>query len=82
MKPIDSTLRRVTMVSMAISTATQKNEFLARLNRIEKGTGSSKSTLYVGLDETIMADSRDSEKLKKQAAAVPARPLGVFGIVV
>ena len=70
------------MATMVISTTAQKNEFLARLNRIEKGIGSSKSTLYVGLDETIMADSKDSEKLKKQAAAVPVKPLGVFGILI
>jgi hypothetical protein len=70
------------MATMVISTAAQKNEFLSRLNRIESGIGSSKSTLYVGLDETIMADSKQSEKLKKQAAAIPAKPLGMFGIVV
>ncbi len=70
------------MSSMVITTANQKNEFMARLNRIEKGIGSSKSTLYVGLDETIMADSKQSEKLKKQAAAVPVKPLGMFGIMV
>lgn len=69
------------MATLAISTADQKNEFLARLNRIEKGIGSSKSTLYVGLDETVLANSRSNEKLRKQAAAVPARPLGLFAAI-
>lgn len=66
------------MATISISTVAQKNEFLARLNRIEKGTGSSKSTLYVGLDETVMANSKANNKLRKQAAAVPARSLGIF----
>ena len=69
------------MATIAISTAGQKNEFLSRLARIESGVGSSKSTLYVGLDGTIMASSRDNAKLKKQALAVPAKPLGVFAAI-
>ena len=66
------------MATIAISTAGQKNEFLSRLARIESGIGSSKSTLYVGVDGTILASSKDSTKLKKQATATPARPLGMF----
>ena len=67
------------MAAMVISTASQKNEFISRLARIESGVGSSKSTLYVGVDGTIMASSKDNAKLKKQAAAVPAKPMGIFG---
>ena len=69
------------MATMVISTASQKNEFLSRLARIESGVGSSKSTLYVGVDGTIMASSNDSAKLKKQAAAVKAKPMGMFGAI-
>ena len=69
------------MATIAISTAAQKSEFLARLNRIENGTGSSKSTLYVGLDETVLANSKANERLKKQAAAIPAKPLGLFAAI-
>lgn len=69
------------MATMVISTAAQKNEFLSRLSRIEAGIGSSKSTLYVGVDGTIMASSKDSAKLKKQAAALPSKPLGLFGAI-
>lgn len=67
------------MATISITTANQKNEFLARLARIEAGIGSSKSTLYVGVDGTVMADSRQSAKLQKQAVAAPAKPLGIFG---
>lgn len=66
------------MATISISTAGQKNEFLSRLARIESGAGSSKSTLYVGVDGTIMASSSANAKLKKQALAVPAKPLGLF----
>ena len=69
------------MATIAISTAAQKSEFLARLSRIEKGIGSSKSTLYVGLDETIMVNSKASARLKKQVATVPARPMGIFAAI-
>lgn len=67
------------MATISISTASQKDEFLSRLARIEAGVGSSKSTLYVGVDGTIMASSKDNAKLKKQAITTPARPLGLFG---
>ncbi len=70
------------MATIAISTVGQKNEFLARLNRIESGIGSSKSTLYVGVDGTVMANTRANSKLKKQAMATPAKPLGIFGIAI
>ena len=79
--PYVTTLRCVTMATMVISTASQKNEFLSRLARIESGVGSSKSTLYVGVDGTVMASSRDNAKLKKQALAVPAKPLGIFAAI-
>jgi hypothetical protein len=69
------------MATISISTAGQKNEFLSRLARIESGTASSKSTLYVGIDGTIMASSKDSAKLKKQALAAPSKPLGIFAAV-
>ena len=67
------------MATILISATAQKNEFLSRLSRIESGVGSSKSTLYVGIDGTIMASSKDNAKLKKQAITTPARPLGLFG---
>ncbi len=70
------------MATVNISTAAQKNEFLARLNRIEKGTGSSKSTLYVGVDGTYLATSKSNAKLQRQATAAPAKPLGLFGLTV
>lgn len=66
------------MATIAISTTAQRNEFLARLRRIESGTGSSKTTLYVGVDGTIPASSKLSSKLKKQIDAAPAKPLGLF----
>ena len=69
------------MATIAITTVNQKNEFLARLNRIEKGIGSSKSTLYVGLDETILINSKANAKLKKQSEAEPAKPLGIFAAI-
>lgn len=69
------------MATISISTASQKNEFLSRLSRIEAGTASSKSTLYVGVDGTVMASSKDSAKLKKQAAAVKAQPMGMFAVI-
>lgn len=69
------------MATISISTAGQKNEFLARLSRIEAGVGSSKSTLYVGLDETYQVDSKASAKLKKGIEKQPAKPLGIFGMV-
>ena len=69
------------MATISISTAAQKNEFLSRLSRIEAGTGSSKSTLYVGVDGTVMASTKDSAKLKKQAAAKKPQPLGVFAAI-
>jgi hypothetical protein len=67
------------MATISISTAGQKNEFLSRLARIESGVGSSKSTLYVGVDGTVMANSSANAKLKKQALAVPAKPMGFLG---
>lgn len=70
------------MATISISATAQKNEFLSRLSRIESGTGSSKSTLYVGVDGTVMATSKDNAKLKKQAAAVKAKPLGLFGLLI
>lgn len=69
------------MATISITTTAQKNDFLARLARIEKGTGSSKSTLYVGVDGTVMASSRANAKLKKQAAAVPSTPIGLIGAI-
>lgn len=69
------------MATISISATAQKNEFLSRLSRIEAGTGSSKSTLYVGVDGTVLASSKDSARLKKQAAAVKARPLGLFAAI-
>lgn len=67
------------MATISISTASQKNEFLSRLARIESGAGSSKSTLYIGVDGTVMATSKLNAKLQKQATATPAKPLGVVG---
>ena len=70
------------MATILISATAQKNEFLSRLSRIESGVGSSKSTLYVGIDGTIMASSKDNAKLKKQAVLIPAKPMGIFGGIV
>jgi hypothetical protein len=69
------------MAVIAISTAGQKNEFLSRLARIEAGTGSSKSTLFVGLDETILVNNKANAKLKKQAVAAPQKKLGPMEIL-
>jgi hypothetical protein len=68
------------MATISVSTAAQKNEFTARLARIDAGTGSSKTTLYVGVEGTVLASSKNNAKLRKQAIAVPARPLGLFGV--
>lgn len=68
------------MAMISMSTTAQKNEFTARLARIESGVGSSKSTLYVGVEGTILASDRANAKLKKQAKAVPAKPLGLLGM--
>lgn len=64
------------MATISVSTAAQKNEFLARLARIESGAGSSKSTLFVGLDETILVDNKAKAKILKKAAATPQKRLG------
>lgn len=69
------------MASVSVSTAAQKNEFLARLARIESGAGSSKSTLFVGLDETILVDNKAKAKILKKAAVVPQKRLGPFETV-
>ena len=69
------------MATIAVSTVAQKSEFLARLARIESGTGSSKSTLFVGLDETILVDNKASAKMLKKAAAVPQKRLGPFDLL-
>jgi hypothetical protein len=69
------------MATISISASAQKNEFLSRLARIESGTGSSKSTLYVGVDGTVMASSKANAKLKKQALAAPTKPLGLFAAI-
>jgi hypothetical protein len=70
------------MATINLSTASQKAEFQARLARIESGTGSSKSTLYVGLDESYLVSNKTNAKLQKRAAAEPPKPLGLFGILV
>lgn len=64
------------MATISVSTAAQKTEFLARLARIESGTASSKSTLFVGLDETILVNHKANAKLLKKANAVPQKRLG------
>lgn len=69
------------MASVSISTTAQKNEFLARLARIESGAGSSKSTLFVGLDETILVDNKANAKILKKAVTVPQKRLGPFETV-
>ena len=69
------------MATISITATAQKDEFLSRLARIEAGTGSSKSTLYVGVDGAFMASSRKNAKLQKQVAAAPTKPLGMFGAV-
>jgi hypothetical protein len=70
------------MAMISLSTASQKAEFQARLARIESGTGSSKSTLYVGLDESYLVSNKTNAKLQKRALAEPPKPLGLFGIFV
>ena len=70
----------VTM-AMIISTTTQKSEFLARLARIEAGTGSSKSTLYVGLDQSVLVSNKDNSKLLKKATNAPQKRLGLLEAV-
>lgn len=69
------------MSDFSISATSQKSEFMSRLARIEKGTGSSKSTLYVGVDGTVMASSRANAKLRKQALAAPAKRFGLLAIL-
>lgn len=69
------------MATISISTATQKSEFLARLARIESGTASSKSTLFVGLNETILVNKKANAKLLKKAAAVPQKRLGPLEVL-
>ena len=64
------------MATISVSTAAQKSEFLARLARIESGAASSKTTLYVGLDETILVNNKANAKMLKKAAAVPQKRLG------
>ncbi len=68
------------MATINLSTASQKAEFQARLARIESGAASSKSTLFVGLDETYLVSNKTNAKLQKQALAEPPKPLGLFGI--
>jgi hypothetical protein len=70
------------MATINLSTASQKAEFQARLARIETGTGSSKSTLFVGLDESYLVSNKTNAKLQKRAAAEPPKPLGLFGIFI
>lgn len=69
------------MSTISVSTAAQKNEFLARLARIESGVGSSKSTLFVGLNETILVDNKAKAKVLKKAIAVPQKRLGLLEAV-
>lgn len=64
------------MATISVSSAAQKTEFLARLARIESGAGSSKTTLFVGLDETILVNNKANAKMLKKAAAVPQKRLG------
>jgi hypothetical protein len=70
------------MATINLSTASQKAEFQARLARIETGTGSSKSTLFVGVDESYLVSNKTNAKLQKRATTEPPKPLGLFGIFV
>jgi hypothetical protein len=57
----------------------QQTEFAARIARIEKGIGSSKTTLYVGLDETYAVRYRARGKGGKlDMARNAAYPLSVL----
>jgi hypothetical protein len=56
-------------------------EFSARLSRIESGIGSSKSTLYVGMDETYAVNYHQRRHGRGNSAAGTFRSLG-YPIVV
>jgi predicted DNA-binding transcriptional regulator len=57
----------------------QQSEFAARIARIEQGIGSSKTTLYVGLDETYAVKYRQrGQSGKFQMAHNAAYPLTIL----
>jgi hypothetical protein len=58
----------------------QQLEFSARIARIESGTGSSKSTLYVGMDETYAVAYRQSRAGDPTGGSL--RSLGALLLVV
>lgn len=69
------------MATISVSTAAQKSEFHARLARIESGAASSKTTLYVGMDETILVNNKANARLLKKATAVPQKRLGLMELL-